>query len=172
MEFHGLWNLPCAIKIAHELEPYNVMWLEEILGQDNLMAYKTLSEHTSLPLCVSERLYTRWGYRELIESRAASIIMLDVGWTGGLTEARKIANWAETYYLPIAPHDCGGPISHHAIWHLCVATPNLMIMETVRRHYGSLYEKIATRSGAVSQGKLGLPEGPGLGVELRPEFLS
>jgi L-alanine-DL-glutamate epimerase-like enolase superfamily enzyme len=117
-------------------------------------------------------LYTRWGYRELIESRAASIIMLDVGWTGGLTEARKIANWAETYYLPIAPHDCGGPISHHAIWHLCVATPNLMIMETVRRHYGSLYGKIATQAGAVSRGKLGLPEGPGLGVELRPEFLA
>jgi galactonate dehydratase len=172
MEFHGLWNLPCAIKIARELEPYHVMWLEEILGQDNLMAYKTLSEHTSQPLCVSERLYTRWGYRELIESRAASIIMLDVGWTGGLTEAKKIANWAETYYLPIAPHDCGGPVSHHAVWHLSVATPNLMIMETVRRHYESLYGKIATQAGAVSGGKLGLPEGPGLGVELRPEFLS
>jgi galactonate dehydratase len=112
------------------------------------------------------------GYRELIESRAASIIMLDVDWTGGLTESKKIANWAETYYLPIAARlrwtnqpSCG-------MASLCVATPNLMIMETVRRHYGSLYGKIATPAGAVSGGQLGLPPGSGLGVELRPEFLS
>jgi galactonate dehydratase len=172
MEFHGLWNLPCAIKIAKELEPYSVMWLEEMLGQDNLMAYKTLSEHTSQPLCVSERLFTRWGYRELLESRAASIIMLDLCWTGGISESKKIANFAETYYLPIAPHNCGGPIGHHAAWHLAVATPNLMILETVRKHYGTLYGRIATHVGPVSQGELGLPPGPGLGVELLPEFVS
>ncbi len=172
MEFHGLWNLPCAIKIARELESYDVMWLEEILGQDNLMGYKTLSEHTASPLCVSERLFTRWNYRELLESRAAGIIMLDVGWTGGLTESKKIANFADTYYLPIAPHDCGGPVSHHAVWHFAVATKNLMIMETVRRHYDTLYGEIATSPGKVSGGVLGLPHGPGLGVELRSDFLT
>jgi len=172
MEFHGLWNLPCAIKIASALEPYQVMWLEEMLGQDNLAVYKTLSESTTLPLCVSERLVTRWAFRELIESQAARIIMLDLGWTGGLTEARKIANWAETYYLPVAPHNCGGPVTHHATWHLATATPNLMILETVRRHYASLYGALITSAGMVENGRLGVPGGPGLGIELREELLT
>ena len=171
VEFHGLWNLPCAIKIAHALEPYKVMWLEELLPQDNLAAYQTLAQRVSSPLCISERLMTRWGFREILENGAASVIMPDVAWCGGLSEARKIANWAETYYLPIAPHNCGGPVTHFATWHLAVATPNLMIMETVRRHYADRFVPIATSSGAVEGGQLGLPPGPGLGVDLKPEFL-
>src|SRR5262249_19810881 len=93
VEFHGYWNLPCAEKIAHALEPYRVMWLEEILPQDNVAAYRTLAQKVRQPLCISERLMTRWGYRELMENGAASIIMPDVGWCGGISEARKIANW-------------------------------------------------------------------------------
>lgn len=172
VEFHGYWNLPCALKIAQELEPYHVMWIEEILPQDNLSVYKTLAEHTSIPLCISERLATRWGFRELIENRAASVIMPDIVWTGGISETRKIANWAETYYLPIAPHNCAGPVTHFASWHVATATPNLMIMETVRRHYEGRYAPLVTNTGAVIDGKLGLPPGPGLGVELKPELLA
>jgi galactonate dehydratase len=171
VEFHGLWNLPCAIKIARALEPYKVMWLEELLPQDNLAAYQTLAQRVSSPLCISERLMTRWGFREILENGAASVIMPDVAWCGGLSEARKIANWAETYYLPIAPHNCGGPVTHFATWHLAVATPNLMIMETVRRHYADRFVPIATSSGAVEGGRLESPPGPGLGVDLRTEFL-
>ncbi len=171
VEFHGLWNLPCAIKIARALEPYKVMWLEELLPQDNLAAYQTLAQRVSSPLCISERLMTRWGFREILENGAAGVIMPDVAWCGGLSEARKIANWAETYYLPIAPHNCGGPVTHFATWHLAVATPNLMIMETVRRHYADRFVPIATSSGAVEGGRLELPPGPGLGVDLRTEFL-
>ena len=171
MEFHGYWNLPCAIQIAEALEPYKVMWLEEILPQDNLAAYATLAKKCRQPLCVSERLVTRWGYRELFENGAASIVMLDIAWCGGLSEAKKIANWAETYYLPVAPHNCSGPVSHFANWHFAIATPNFLILETVRRHYGERYVPIATATGAPVNGKLGLPPGPGLGVELKPEFL-
>jgi len=171
MEFHGYWNLPCAIQIADALEPYKVMWLEEILPQDNLAVYATLSKKCKQPLCVSERLVTRWGYRELLENRAASIVMLDLAWCGGLSEAKKIANCAETYYLPVAPHNCSGPVSHFANWHFSIATPNFLILETVRRHYGERYISIATSTGAPTNGRLGLPPGPGLGVELKPEFL-
>jgi galactonate dehydratase len=172
VEFHGFWNLPCAVKIAEALQPYNLMWIEEILPQDNLSAYKTLAEHTSIPLCVSERLATRWGFRELIENRAASVIMPDIVWTGGISETRKIANWAETYYLPVTPHNCGGPITHFASWHVATAIPNLKILETVRRHYGDRYVPLVTNTGAVKEGKLGLPPGPGLGVELKPDLLA
>lgn len=172
VEFHGFWNLPCATKIAKALEACKVMWLEELLPQDNLATYKTLAGRVSSPLCISERLLTRWGFREVLENGAASIIMPDVAWCGGLTEARKIANWAETYYLPIAPHNCGGPVTHFATWHLAVATPNLFVMETVRRHYSDRFLRVATSSGAPVGGRLGIPSGPGLGVELKPEFLA
>jgi len=121
---------------------------------------------------VSERLVTRWGYRELFENGAASIVMLDLAWCGGLSEARKIANWAEIYYLPVAPHNCSGPVTHFANWHFAIATPNFLILETVRRHYADRYVSIATATGAPVNGKLGLPPGPGLGVELKPEFLT
>jgi len=172
IEFHGYWNLPSAIKIARALEPYNVMWLEEMLPQDNPAAYAALSQRVAQPLCISERLFTRWGYREVIEKHAASIVMPDIAWCGGLTEARKIANQAETHYLPVSFHNCGGPIMHFASCHLSFATPNLMILETVRRHYMDRFVPIATSTGVPKLGRLGVPPGPGLGVELKQEFLN
>jgi len=129
VEFHGFWNLPSAIKIAKALEPYKPMWLEEMLAQDNLASYADLARSTDLPLCVSERLMTRWGFRELLESRAAQIIMPDVSWCGGISEGKKIATMAETYYLPIAPHNCGGPVLHYATAHLAANVPNLLGIE-------------------------------------------
>lgn len=171
MEFHGFWNLPCAVEIAHALEPYNVTWLEEMLPQDNLAAYEALARQVKQPLCVSERLMTRWGYRELLERRIASIIMPDVAWCGGLTEAKKITAAAHTQYLPVAFHNCGGPVTHFASWHLAMATPNLKILESVRRHYNDRYVPVVTNPGAPQNGRLGIPPGPGLGVELKEDFL-
>lgn len=172
MEFHGYWNLPCAIQIAQALEPLAPMWLEEMLPQDNLAAYRELARSTRLPLCVSERLMTRWGFRELIENRAARYIMPDICWCGGISEAKKIAAMAETYYLPIAPHNCGGPVLHFASAHLAANVPSLFILETVRRHYLDEYRGIVTRSLVPVDGKLPLPPGPGLGIELAPEILN
>lgn len=173
IEFHGFWNLPSAKKIAAALEPYKPMWLEEMLPQDNLAAYAELAESTSIPLCVSERLMTRWAFRELLENRAASIVMPDIAWCGGISEGKKIATMAETYYLPIAPHNCGGPILHFATAHVAANVPNLFIMESVRRHYKEEYEGLVTRSLVPeANGELPLPPGPGLGVELSEAVLS
>jgi galactonate dehydratase len=173
IEFHGFWNLPSAKKIAAALEVYKPMWLEEMLPQDNLAAYAELARSTSLPLCISERLMTRWGFRELVENRAASVIMPDIAWCGGISEGKKIATMAETYYLPIAPHNCGGPILHFATAHLSANVTNLFIMESVRRHYNDEYEGLVTRMLVPDgTGDLPLPPGPGLGVELSPELLT
>jgi galactonate dehydratase len=97
IEFHGFWNLPSAIKIAAPLKIYEPMWLEEILPQDNLAAYAELARAIDLPLCLSERLMTRWGFRELFENHAARIIMPDVSWRGGISEAKKIASMVEAH---------------------------------------------------------------------------
>jgi L-alanine-DL-glutamate epimerase-like enolase superfamily enzyme len=166
MEFHGYWSLPCAIQIARALEPYRPMWLEEMLPQDNLAAYRELASSTSLPLCLSERLMTRWGFRELLENRAASFIMPDASWCGGLSEAKKIASMAETHYLPVAPHNCGGPVLHFASAHLAANLTNLAILESVRLHYLEAYQGVVDGTLPAQSGAIPLPPGPGLGVDL------
>ncbi len=171
VEFHGFWNLPSAIKIAQALEPYQPMWLEEMLPQDNLGAYAQLAGATSLPLCLSERLMTRWGFRELFENGAARFVMPDISWCGGISEAKKLAAVAETWYLPIAPHNCGGPVLHAATLHLAANVTNLFIAESVRRHYDDEYRGIVTPLLPVKDGAFPLPPGPGLGVELTAEVL-
>lgn len=172
LEFHGYWNLPCAIRIAQALEPYAPLWLEEMLPQDNLAAYGELAGATRLPLCLSERLMTRFGFRELMENRAARIVMPDICWCGGLSEAKKIATMAETYYLPVAPHNCGGPVLHAASLHLAANLTNLYILESVRRHYLDEYSGIVTGTLAPVNGEFALPPGPGLGVELCPRVIA
>jgi L-alanine-DL-glutamate epimerase-like enolase superfamily enzyme len=171
MEFHGYWNLHCAIQIAQECEQYSPMWLEEMLPQDNMSAYAELAAATSLPLCVSERLMTRWGFRELMENGAARIVMPDISWCGGISEARKIAYTAETLFRPIAPHNCGGPLLHAASLHLAANVTNLYILESVRRHYDDEYRGLVTTTYPARDGGFDLPSGPGLGVELAPEIL-
>jgi galactonate dehydratase len=171
MEFHGFWNLHCAIQIAQECERYSPMWLEEMLPQDNLTAYAELAAATSLPLCVSERLMTRWGFREVLDNGAARIAMPDISWCGGISEAKKIATAAETRYRPVAPHNCGGPLLHAASLHLAANLTNLYILESVRRHYADEYRGLVTRDYMAQVGVFALPDGPGLGVELTPETL-
>ncbi|MBS1850904.1 MAG: mandelate racemase/muconate lactonizing enzyme family protein [Acidobacteria bacterium] len=171
MEFHGFWNLTSAIQIAQALEPYSPMWLEEMLPQDNLASYAELARATKLPLCISERLMTRWGFRELLENRAARYVMPDLCWCGGISEGKKIATMAETYYLPIAPHNCGGPVLHFASAHLSANVTNLFIMESVRRHYLDEYQGLMTTSLLPVNGELPLPTGPGLGTDLNPDVL-
>jgi galactonate dehydratase len=172
LEFHGYWNLPTAIRLAQAAKPYSPMWLEEMLPQDNPAAYRELAQTTDIPLCLSERWMTRYGFREALENRAARIIMPDISCCGGISEAKKIATMAETYYLPVAPHNCGGPVLHFATAHLAANLTNLNIMESVRRHYLEDYRGILTGELVVEGGLAPLPPGPGLGVELNPAIFT
>ncbi|MCZ6678745.1 MAG: mandelate racemase/muconate lactonizing enzyme family protein, partial [Candidatus Poribacteria bacterium] len=172
LEFHGLWNVPSAIKIANALEPYNVMWLEEMLPQDNMKSYAMLADHVSQPLCISERLMTRYQFRELMELGIAQFIMPDICWCGGITEVRKVAVLADTYHLPIAPHNCGGPVLHLASIHLATHLTNLFILESVRRHYLVHYVNFVTDPVPVKDGYLTPPNAPGLGIDIKPEILT
>jgi len=93
IEGHARWDLLTAVRIARALEPYNIMWLEEIMPPDNPECFARLKSTTKLPLCQSERVFTRFGFRKFIERNGADIIMPDVSWCGGLTEARKFVFW-------------------------------------------------------------------------------
>ena len=172
IELHGYWNLPSAVAIARALEPYRPLWLEEALPQDNLDAYARLKGETSLPLILSERFMTRWQFREVLERGLAQFVNPDPCWCGGLTEARAIATMAETAYVPVAPHNCGGPVLHAACLHLAAAIPNLFILESVRRHYLQDYRDVVVAPQVTRQGAFDPPDGPGLGVELAPALLA
>ncbi len=166
LEFHGYWNLPCAVRIAQAVEPYQILWLEEMMPQDSAPAYRHLAQTTRIPLILSERYMTRWQFREVLESGAAKIVNPDLCWCGGLSEAKRIATLAETWQVPVAPHNCGGPVLHLASLHLARNLPNLFLLESVRRHYLKEYQGLVTETGAAREGFLTTPESPGLGLDL------
>src|SRR5207248_74878 len=91
IELHAMWNYPSALRIARALEPYDLMWLEEPMTPDPVDDLARLAREVRTPLCISERLFTRYAFRRVLELGAAQIVMPDVIWTGGISEARKIA---------------------------------------------------------------------------------
>ncbi|RSL33967.1 mandelate racemase/muconate lactonizing enzyme family protein [Salibacterium salarium] len=171
LEGHACWNLPSAIKIAQSLEEYNLMWLEDMVKADHPKALSQLRKATTTPICGSERLFTRFQYLSLIEHQAVDIVMPDITWTGGFTETKRIADLASVHQLPIAPHNCGGPIMNLANAHLCINIPNLFISEVVRAFYHTYFENIVTQPIQVKNGFMQIPEGVGLGAELKPNVL-
>ena len=168
VELHSLWDLTTAKRIAAALEEFNPYWNEDPIKMDNQAAVAELARSTRVPICASETLSTRWSFRELLEQRAAGIVMLDVSWCGGLSEARKIAAMAEAYQLPVAPHDCTGPVVLMASVHLSMNATNALIQETVRAFYTGWYTELVTRLPKIEHGYVYPPEGPGLGTELVP----
>jgi L-alanine-DL-glutamate epimerase-like enolase superfamily enzyme len=115
---------------------------------------------------------TRFAYRDLLERAAAHIVMLDLVWTGGITEGLKIAALADTFHLAVTPHDCTGPVNVFAALHLCAAAPNVMIQEVVRGFCEGYYLDLMTRPLPIRDGRATFELGPGLGVSLRREVLA
>jgi L-alanine-DL-glutamate epimerase-like enolase superfamily enzyme len=166
---HAKWNLPNAIRIAQEMEPLRPMWHEELLSPLNEDAHLRLQQATRTPIAAAERLMTRFQHRRYIESGAARIVMPDLTWTGGISEVKKIAVLASGHQLPIAPHDCVGPVNMLACAHICTATPNVMIMEYNRAMHRGWYRDFIDPDFRVDGGFLYAPQEPGIGTRLRRE---
>ena len=172
IEGHSRWDVNCTLRIARALEPYDVLWMEDFLQPDSAPDLARIVRESRVPQTVSERLFTRHAYRRILDEQAAHVVMPDIVWTGGLSEALKIATLADTHHLSIAPHDCVGPINLFAALHLCAAVPNAMIVETVRGFCEGYYRDVVTPAVPIREGRALLDQfGPGLGAELRPEFL-
>ena len=167
VELHSLWQLPAALKIARALEPLEPYWFEDPIKMSNLDAVKQFKDSTRVWTTASETLSTRWGFRELFEKRAADVCMLDIGWCGGLSEAKKIATMAECYELPLAPHDCTGPVLLTAAVHLSIASPNALVQEVVRAFYFGWYQELVEDLPPLVRGRIAPLDKPGLGVALR-----
>jgi len=170
VEFHSLWQLLPAMQIAKALEPFNTFWHEDPIRMDSLGSLQRYAAASPAPICASETLATRWGFRDLLETGVAGVVMLDLSWCGGISEARKIASMAEAWHLPVAPHDCTGPVVLTASTHLSLNAPNALVQESVRAFYRTWYRDLVTALPEVRNGEITVPPGPGLGLELNPEL--
>lgn len=170
VEFHLMWQLLPAIEIARALEPYDTFWHEDPIKMDSLSSLKRYADASRAPIAASETLGSRWAFRDLIETGVAGVFNLDISWCGGLSEARKIASMAEAWHLPIAPHDCTGPVVFCASTHLSLNAPNALFQESVRAFYRTWYRDLVTALPEVRKGRITLPPGAGLGLELNPDL--
>lgn len=171
IECHFRWNRVSMERIAQALEPYHILFLEDVLPAVYADEIKLLSQKTTIPIVGSELMMTRWQIREWMEKHVAQILMTDPVWNGGIGETRKIASMAEAYGLPLVLHNVAGPICHAACMHLGAHIPNLYFVESVRAFYKTYFPILGDFAPQLKAGKLNLPSGAGLGVNLNPAVL-
>jgi galactonate dehydratase len=166
IEMHGRFNPATAVELSRELERFNPSWVEEPVPPENLAALKKAAGKITIPIATGERIHTRYDYRELLELQAADIIQPDITHFGGLLETKKLAAWAEAYYVLVAPHNVGGPVSTAAALHFAASTPNFKIQEHFNDFAEDWVKALAPGNPEVVDGYFALPQGPGLGVKL------
>lgn len=166
VEMHGRFNPATAVEMARELERFKLAWVEEPVPPENLAALKKASEKINIPIATGERIHTRYEYRQLFELQAADVIQPDITNFGGLLETKKLAAQAEVYYVLVAPHNVGGPISTAAALHFAASTPNFKIQEHFNDFAEDWVKQAAPGNPEVVDGYFALPNGPGLGVTL------
>lgn len=196
LDFHGRLHRPMAKQLAKALEPYRPLFIEEPLLVEHPEALKQLSQQTSIPIALGERLYHRWDAKPFFEAGLIDILQPDIAHAGGISETKRLANYAETYDVAIAPHCPLGPIAFAASLHVGLSTPNFVILEmslgmyvtiswrsdrfakSFRRHYNTEAGDIDLNTYlkdqsvfAIDGGHVAAPTGPGLGIEVDEEMI-
>jgi galactonate dehydratase len=166
VDMHGRYDMTTGKRVAQELEPFKLLFLEEPVPPENVDAMRDVRESTSTPICCGENLFLRHGFREVLEKRAADIIMPDLQKCGGLLEGRKIADMAHTYYVPFAPHCVVSPIGTMASCHVCAAVPNFLVLEWHWIQRLDLWRSFVREGEIIEKGFVTLPDRAGLGVEM------
>ncbi len=167
IDFHGAVSPQTAKLLIKVLEPYQPMFIEEPIQCQDVEGMTEIARGTHLPIATGERIFTKWGFREILEKRAATILQPDLCHAGGITEVRLIAGMAEAYYVPIAPHNPLGPISLAAGIQIAASIPNFLCQEQVSLGVGYIKEPFAVKDGYVD-----IPTKPGLGIELDENLLA
>lgn len=171
-ELHSLWSRPMAMKIARALEPIDCMWVEDPVFMDHMHSIGEVARSTRSPIAVGETRGSRADFRQLLELEALSMVIVDLSWCGGISEARKVASMAETYHIPIAFHDCTGPVVLAVSTHLALNARNCWLQEMVRAFYYGWYHRFVTELPPVQNGMITVPKGPGLGLALQPDVMT
>src|SRR6185295_5354439 len=161
IDFHGAISPQNAKLLIKALEPYQPMFIEEPVQCQDVDVMADIARGTHLTIATGERIFTKWGFREILEKRAATILQPDLCHAGGILEARLIAGMAEAWYSSIAPHNPLGPISLAAGLQLAASIPNFLCQEQVSLGQGYIKEPFKVENGYVR-----VPTKPGLGIEL------
>ena len=168
IDFHGAVQPPTAMLLVKALEPYHPWFYEEVVQALNVDVMAEIARKTHIPLATGERIFTKWGFREILEKRAATILQPDVCYAGGITELRIIAGMAEAYYSPLAPHNPQGPCSLAASMQVAASIPNFLIQERGDNEYTDL---LAKPLPPVTNGHRSLLTDPGLGITIDEDKL-
>ena len=173
MDAHWKFSVNDAIRLAQRLEPYDLLWLEDPVPPENIEAQRHVTHSTKTPICTGENLYRAHGYRELIEKQAARIIAPDIPKMGGLMEAKRVADHADLYYIPIAPHNVASPIGTVAGAQVCAAMGNFLVMEFHAHDVPWWDDLVAGAEGTagptIVDGFIHLTDAPGHGLILNED---
>lgn len=170
VDCHWRYNVSDVLKVARELEPFRLLWLEDPVPPGNLEALKAVSSRVSTPIATGENLFLFEGFRKLLEEHALGIATPDLQKVGGLAEALRIANFADDQTIPIAPHNISSPVGTLASVHFCAAIPNFLALEFHASEvpfWNDLVEGVS--KPLIQDGFIKVPENPGLGVNLNEE---
>ncbi|MGH9661426.1 MAG: galactonate dehydratase [Bryobacteraceae bacterium] len=163
VEFHGEVQPPTAMLLMKALEPYQPWFYEEVVQALNVDIMAELARKTHIPIATGERIFTKWGFKEILEKRAATILQPDPCYAGGITELKIIAGMAEAYYTPLAPHNPQGPCSLASGLQIAASIPNFLIQERGDNEYADL---LAKPLPPVKDGHRPLLTDPGLGITI------
>ncbi|MDQ3808687.1 MAG: mandelate racemase/muconate lactonizing enzyme family protein [Chloroflexota bacterium] len=170
IDAHALYNVPTAVRLASRLAPYAITWFEEPCPPESYDALEQVRGQVPVRISVGERLYTRYEFLPVLSRHLTDYVMPDVTWTGGISELKKIATLAETFYVPISPHDASGPINVLAGAQVMMTVPNFYRLEA-RRVSLDFYNAFLSEPLEVRDGALVVPNKPGLGASLKVEYL-
>ena len=166
LDMHGRLTPQMAIQYGKKFEPYHPLFLEEPVQAENPAAMAPVARALSTPIATGERLFTRWGFREILEQGAASLLQPDTCHAGGISEVRKIGTMAEVYYAGLAPHNPYGPVSTAACLQVDFAAPNFVIQEMVDPESVPAMMEFVKEPLAIVDGYIHAPTKPGIGVEV------
>ena len=170
-ELHGLWSVPAARQIGEALAPLGLRWIEDPVPMAQADALGILRQAGVPPIAMGETMGGIGQYRSMVASRDVDYVVADLSWGGGITHARKVADYADAHGLAVLFHDSTGPVALAASTHLALATPACPMQEIARAYYLGWYRDMVDGLPELHEGRLRLADRPGLGVALRPECL-
>jgi galactonate dehydratase len=171
VEMHGRFSAAIAIEIARMLEPYRPGWIEEPCPPDDIPSLRKVADHVNVPVAAGERYFTRYGFREVLESKAPDIIQPDIIHAGGILEMKKIAAMADVCSIMVAPHNSNGPVCTMASLHFDFCTANIQVQECCDDFSEALVREAVPGCQTPRDGYFYPPDRPGLGVELNEDLI-
>jgi galactonate dehydratase len=166
LEFHGRFSPIMALEAIRAMVPLNPAWCEEPIPAHNNESMAQVVAGSPLRVATGEHIYSRFGFLDLLQRKAAHVIQPDITYSGGFLETKKIAALAEAHYVSVAPHNCDGPLKTVAGIHLAANIPNFLILETFQDYDVPWREELASGTPRVKDGYYDVPTGPGWGIEV------